>query len=99
VDVVKVAVPAALIVPVPMTVVPSRKVTVPVAPAWTVTEKVIVWPGFAGFAEEVNVTVTVDFATVTWVGGDISVPFVAVLIAVTVIGFVPIGKEGTVKVA
>ena len=36
-------------------------------------------------AEEVNVMVTGDFATVTWVGGDVSVPLVAVLMAVTVI--------------
>jgi len=43
--------------------------------------------------------VMVAFATVTWVGGEVSVPLVAVLIAVTVIGFVPIGRKGTVKVA
>ena len=52
-----------------------------------------------GFAEEASVTVTAAFATVTWVGGDVLVPLVDVLTAVTVIGFVPIGSEGTVKVA
>jgi hypothetical protein len=40
VDVVNVAIPWALIVPTPRTVVPSRKVTEPVAPACTVAEKV-----------------------------------------------------------
>jgi len=50
-------------------------------------------------ADDVRVTVTGVFATVTCVGGEVSVPLVAVLIAVTVIGFVPTGKEGTVKVA
>jgi hypothetical protein len=99
VDVVKLATPAALIVPTPRTVVPSRKVTGPVAPAWTVAEKVTAWLGFDGFAEDASVMVTAAFATVTWVGGDVIVPFVAMLIAVTVIGFVPIGNEGTVKVA
>ena len=62
---VKVATPAALIVPVPITVVPSRKVTRPVAPACTVAEKVTGWPGAEGFAEEASVTVTAVFATVT----------------------------------
>jgi hypothetical protein len=50
-------------------------------------------------AEEANVTTTAAFATVTWVGGEVIVPLVDVLIAVTVIGLVPTGKDGTVKVA
>jgi hypothetical protein len=41
VEVVKVAIPAALIAPTPRTVVPSRKVTEPVAPAGTDAENVI----------------------------------------------------------
>jgi hypothetical protein len=65
VEVVKVATPAALIVPVPKMVVPSRKVTNPVAPACTVAEKLTGWPGDDGFTEEASVTVTADFATVT----------------------------------
>ena len=62
---VRVATPAALIVPVPKTVVPSRNVTRPVAPACTVAEKVTGWLGADGFAEEANVTVIAVFATVT----------------------------------
>ena len=81
----KVATPAALIVPTPKTVVPSRKVTEPVAPACTVAEKVIAWPGADGFAEDASVTVTVALATVTWVGGEIIGLFVAVFVAVAVI--------------
>ena len=61
----KVAIPAALIVPVPRMVVPSRKVTKPVAPAWTVAEKVTAWLGADGFTEEASVIVIAVFATVT----------------------------------
>jgi hypothetical protein len=82
-----------------MIVVPSRKFTEPVAPACTVAEKVTAWLGLDGFAEDASVIVMAAFATVTCVGGDVIVPLVAVLIAVTVIGFVPMGKEGTVNVA
>jgi len=46
-------------------VVPSRNVTVPVAPVCTTAEKVTGWPGEDGFAEDVNVMTTVAFATVT----------------------------------
>jgi len=63
--VVKVATPAALIVPVPRMVVPSRKVIEPVAPAWTVAEKVMDWLGADGFTEEASVMVVLVFATVT----------------------------------
>jgi hypothetical protein len=63
--VVKVATPAALIVPVPRMVVPSRKVTTPVAPACTVAEKLTGWLGEVGFADEASVTVVAVFATVT----------------------------------
>ena len=94
-----VATPAALITPVPRIVVPSRKVTEPVAPAWIVAAKVTAWLGFDGFAEDASVMTTAAFATVTWVGGDVIELFVKVSTAVTVIGFVPTGKEGTVKVA
>jgi hypothetical protein len=83
--VVKVATPAALIVPTPRTVVPSRKVTEPVAPAWIVAEKVTAWLGFDGFTEDANVMMMVAFATVTGVGGDVITPLVKVSIAVTVI--------------
>ena len=62
---VKVATPEPLIVPVPRMVVPSRKVTKPVAPACTVAEKVTGWLGEDGFAEEASVTVAAVFATVT----------------------------------
>jgi hypothetical protein len=63
--VVKVATPAALIVPVPKMVVPSRKVTKPVAPECTAAEKVTGWLGEDGFAEEASVIVIAAFATVT----------------------------------
>jgi hypothetical protein len=85
VEVVKVATPAALITPVPKMVVPSRKVIEPVAPACTVAEKVTDWPGADGFTEDASVTTTVAFVTVTWVGGEVIVPLVEVLVAVTVI--------------
>jgi hypothetical protein len=88
-----------LITPVPRIVVPSRKVTEPVAPAWIVAEKVTAWLGFDGFAEDASVMVAAAFATVTWVGGDVIGLFVKVSIAVTVIWFVPTGNEGTVRVA
>lgn len=99
VDVVNVATPAALTVPVPKTVVPSRKVTEPVAPACTVAEKVTAWLGADGFEEEASVTTTVAFPTVTCVAGDVIGPLVEVIVAVAVIEFEPTGKEGTVKVA
>lgn len=54
-----------MIVPVPRIVVPSRKVTRPVAPACTVAEKATGWLDEDGFAEEANVTVIAVFATVT----------------------------------
>ena len=54
-----------MIVPVPRMVVPSRKVTKPVAPACTVAEKVTGWLGEDGFAEEASVIVIAVFATVT----------------------------------
>ena len=81
----KVATPPALMLPVPRTVVPSRNVTKPVAPACTAAEKVTGWLGEDGFTEEANVTVIAVFATVTGVGGDVIVPFVNVSTAVTVI--------------
>jgi hypothetical protein len=62
---VNVVTPTALMVPVPRTVVPSRKVTKPVAPACTVAEKVTGWLGEDGFAEEASVTVIAAFATMT----------------------------------
>ena len=62
---VKFATPAGLIVPVPRMVVPSRKVTKPVAPACTVAERVTAWLGADGFTEEASVTVVAVFATVT----------------------------------
>jgi hypothetical protein len=65
VEVVKVATLAALMVPTPRMVVPSRKVIEPVAPAWTVAEKVTAWLGFDGFADDASVMTTVAFATVT----------------------------------
>ncbi len=84
VGVVKVATPA-VIVPTPRTVVPSRKVMEPVAPAGTVAENVMAWPGAAGLTEDASVTITVAFATVTVVAGEVIVPLVAELMAVTVI--------------
>jgi hypothetical protein len=98
VDVVMVAIPA-LIAPTPRIVVPSRKVIEPLAAAGILAEKDTDWFGADGFTDDVKVTTTVTFATMTWVGGDVIVPLVEVLVAVTVIGWVPIGKEGTVKVA
>jgi hypothetical protein len=83
--VVKVATPAALTVPAPRMIVPSRNVTGPLAPACTVAEKVTGWLGEDGFAEEASVIVIAVFATVTGVEGDIIVPFVNVSTAVTVI--------------
>jgi hypothetical protein len=46
-------------------VVPSRKVITPVAPAWTVAEKVTAWLGADGFTEEASVMVVLVFATLT----------------------------------
>jgi hypothetical protein len=54
------------IVPVPNKVVPSRKLTVPVAPAGTVAVKVMGLPKDAGFTEEASV-----------IGGVAPVPSVA----------------------
>ncbi len=85
VEVVKVATPEELIVPMPSTVAPSRKVTEPVAPAGTVAEKLTDWLGADGFAEDVSVMTTVAFATVTWVAGDVIGPFVEAFVAVAVI--------------
>ena len=70
VDVAKTATPAALTVPVPSTVVPSRKVIEPVAPAWTEAEKVTDWLSAEGLTEEVRVTTMATLPTVTVVGGD-----------------------------
>jgi hypothetical protein len=78
---------------------PSRNVTVPVAPVVTAAEKVIAWPGADGFTDEANETVAASFPTVTCVGGEVSVPLVAVFVAVTVIVSVPTGRDDTVKVA
>ena len=99
VEVVKVATPAALTAPTPKTVVPSRKVTEPVAPVLIVARKVTAWPGLDGFTEDANVMLMAALATMTVVGGDVITPVVKVLMAVTVIWFVPIGNEGTVRVA
>lgn len=96
---VKVAIPAALIIPVPMMVEPSRNVIEPVAPTCTVAAKVTDWLGADGFTEDVNVTTETTFATVTCVGGDMMGTFVEALSADAVIGFGPSGREGTVKVA
>jgi hypothetical protein len=63
VDVVKVAVPL-FIVPMPRVPEPSRKVTVPVAPAETVAVKVTAWLKVDGFSEDVSTTVGVGLLTV-----------------------------------
>ncbi len=52
-----------LIVPVPMDVAPSWKVTVPVAPDVTVAVKVTLAPKVDGFSEEARVTVLVALFT------------------------------------
>jgi hypothetical protein len=62
VDVEKLAVPVA-IVPVPNKVVPSRKLTVPVAPAGTVVVKVMGLPKVAGFGNETSVTTVMALLT------------------------------------
>jgi hypothetical protein len=65
----------------------------------TAAEKVTAWPGADGFTDEASVTVAAAFATVTVVGGEVSVPLVAVFVAVAVIVSVPTGRDGTVRVA
>jgi hypothetical protein len=64
--VVKTAVPP-LIVPVPSVVEPSRKVTVPVAPAATEAVKVTAWLTVEGLSEDVNTTAGVSLLTVCMV--------------------------------
>jgi hypothetical protein len=97
--VLNVATPAALTAPVPRTVVPSRKVTVPLAAAGTVAVNVTGWLTFDGFADEVNATVGVFFATVTVVAGEVAGLLFVSPGVLAVIGFAPIGSEGTVIVA
>jgi hypothetical protein len=65
VEVARVAVPL-VIVPVPRTVEPSRKDTVPVTPAGTVAVKVTDWLKLEGFTEDISKTVVVALLTV-WV--------------------------------
>jgi hypothetical protein len=52
-----------LMVPVPMVVPLSLKVTVPVRPLWIVAVKVTVLPNAIGFREEANVKVGVGSCT------------------------------------
>ena len=61
---VRVATPL-LMVPVPIDVAPSSKVTVPVAPAVTVAVKVTLAPKVDGLGEDARVTVGVALFT-TW---------------------------------
>jgi hypothetical protein len=63
-DVDSVAVPP-LKTPVPRLVAPSRKVTVPVAPAVTVAVRVTLWPATEGFGDAVSVVVLWARFTVT----------------------------------
>jgi hypothetical protein len=65
-DVVNVATPAALTVPMPRTAGPSRNVTGPVAPAYTVAENVTGVFGEDGFKEDVRVTVAGALETI-WI--------------------------------
>jgi hypothetical protein len=98
-DVVNVAIPAALTVPVPRIVEPSRNVTVPVAPAVMLAVKVIDWFAAEGFAEDTNVTVGAVLATVTVVAGEVAEKLVGPSGTDAVIGFAPNGSEVTVNVA
>src|SRR5271167_1503012 len=86
-------------VPVPRTVGPSRNVIVPVAPEGTVAVKVTACPTIEGLSEDTIVTAGVGFATVTVVGAEVAGLLFASPDVVAVIGFVPIGSEGTVIVA
>ena len=52
------------IAPAPRLDEPSRKVTVPVTPAWTVAVKVTDWPKVDGFSEDVSETVVVALLTI-----------------------------------
>src|SRR5262249_27236813 len=97
-EVVKAAVPP-LIVPVPRTVEPSRKVMVPVADEGTVAVKVMAWLTDAGLAEEASVTVGAPMATVTVVAGEVAALVVAVAATEAVMGLEPMGRLGTVRVA
>ena len=63
VEVVSVAVPLT-IAPAPRVDGPSRKVTVPVTPAWTVAVKVTGWLNVDGFSEDVSETVVVALLTI-----------------------------------
>lgn len=54
------------IAPAPRVDEPSRKVTVPVTPAWTVAVKVTDWLKVDGFSEDASETVVVVLLTI-WV--------------------------------
>src|SRR5580704_12366831 len=71
-EVVKVAIPEALMEPTPRTVAPSRKVMAPVAPVFVTAVKVTDWPVEAGLTDEVKVTEPTAFATVTVVAGEVA---------------------------
>src|SRR5580704_8462634 len=64
-EVVKVAIPEALMEPTPRTVVPSRKVMAPVAPVFVTAVKVTDWPVDAGLTDDVSVTLPAALATLT----------------------------------
>jgi len=86
-------------VPVPRIVAPSRNVMEPVAPEEAAAVKVTACPTIEGLSDEITVTVGVGFATVTVVGAEVAGLLLVSPDVVAVIGFVPIGNEGTVMVA
>jgi hypothetical protein len=99
VDVVSVATPAEFAAAVPRIAEPSRKIIGAVAPAGTVAVKVTGELGAAGFEDEVRVTAIGVLATVTVTAGEVAGLLLASPGVLAVIRSVPIGREGTVRVA
>ena len=86
-------------VPVPMTVGPSKNVTVPVAPAGVVAVKVTDWLTIEGSREDVTTTVGAALTTVTTTEGEVAGLLLASPGVLAVIGSVPRGRLLIVMVA
>ena len=86
-------------VPVPRLVVPSRNVTVPVAPVVTTAVNVTGCVDVEGFSEDVTEIVGVPLLTVTVVAGEVAGLLFASPGVLAVIGSEPTGSVVTVMVA
>lgn len=102
-EVVKVAAPLEFSVAVPIDVLPSRKVTVPVGiPAVglaTVALKVTGWPATQGLNDEVSVTVVGMLLTTSVNAADVLEPKFVSPLYCAVIEWMPMASEDVVKVA